>query len=131
MHQQAKVILIVEDDEDLGAFLVQAIQQETLYHSIWVLDGFAALKAVKDVKPDLFILDYQLPHMDGIELYDQLRTRPELADVPALLMTAHPGMPRHALEKRKLVGISKPLDLSEFLETIDRLLAHDPGQSKS
>src|SRR5512142_1592212 len=121
IYQKAKVILIVEDDEDVGSFLVQAIQQETPYHPIWVSDGFAAFKTVHNMKPDLFILDYQLPHMNGIEVYDQLRARQELADVPALLMTAGTGMPRHSLEKRKIVGLSKPLELSAFLEMIDKL----------
>jgi len=106
-YQGAKVILIVEDDEDIGFFLVEAIRQETPYHPIWVKDGFAALKTVHNLKPDLFILDYQLPYMDGIELYDQLRAKQELAEVPAIFMTANIGMPRHALEKRKIVGLSK------------------------
>ena len=128
LYQKAKVILIVEDDEDVGEFLVAAIQQETPYHPIWVSDGFAALKTVHDVKPDLFILDYQLPHMSGIEVYDQLRARQAFADVPTLLMTAGTGMPHHALEKRKIVGLSKPLELSTFLQLIDHLLEHEPGQ---
>ena len=122
-YPEAKIILIVEDDEDIGPFIVQALQQATPYHPIWVADGFAALKTVHDLKPDLLILDYQLPNMDGIELYDQLHARPELMSVPALLMSAQRGLPHHALEKRKLKGISKPIELSEFLETIDRLLA--------
>jgi CheY-like chemotaxis protein len=124
-YEKAKIILIVEDDEDVGAFLVTAILQETLYHPILVTDGFAALKTVHDLKPDLVILDYQLPRMNGIEVYDQLRARPELADVPALLMTAGLGMPRHALEKRRLVSLSKPLELSTFLDMIDELLQHE------
>lgn len=127
-YPKAKVILIVEDDQDVGAFLVAAIEQETLYHPILVTEGFAALKTVHDVKPDLLILDYQLPHMNGIEVYDQLRAREELADVPAILMTAGMGMPRRDLEKRKIIGVSKPLELSTFLETIDRLLEIEPGQ---
>ena len=66
--------------------------------------------------------------MNGIDVYDQLRARQELADVPAILMTAGLGMPRHALEKRKLVGLNKPLELSSFLEMIDKLFKHEPGQ---
>lgn len=128
VYQKAKAILIVEDDEDIGSFLVAAIQQETPYHSILVSDGFAALKTVHNMKPDLFILDYQLPHMNGIEVYDQLRARQELADVPALLMTAGTGMPRHSLEKRKIVGLSKPLELSTFLKMIDDLLEYQLEQ---
>ncbi len=127
VYKKAKIILIVEDDADIGAFLVAALQQETPYHPILVGDGFAALKTVHGVKPDLVILDYHLPRMNGIELYDQLHARHELADVPALFMTAGSGMPQHALEKRKLVGLSKPLELSTFLELIDKLLEDEAG----
>ena len=122
-HEKAKVILIVEDDEGIGRFLVQAILLETSYHPIWVTDGFAALKVIHDLKPDLLILDYQLPHMNGIELYDQLRAVKGFEAVPAILMTASSGMPWGNIEKRKLVGLVKPLELSAFLATIEKLLA--------
>jgi DNA-binding response OmpR family regulator len=49
-------MLIVEDDADIGSFLVAALQQETPFHPILVNDGFAALKTVHDVKPDLVCL---------------------------------------------------------------------------
>jgi CheY-like chemotaxis protein len=121
-YEAAKIILIVEDDEDIGYFLVQALLQETPYHPIYVTDGYAALKIIHGLKPDLLILDYQLPHMNGIEVYDQLRAIQGLEDIPAILMTAGTGMPRSQVEKRKLVGISKPLELSQFLEMIETLL---------
>jgi CheY-like chemotaxis protein len=123
MHESAKVILIVEDDEDIGTFLVEAISQETPYHPMWVMDGFAALKILHGLKPDLLILDYQLPEMNGIELYDKIRTIPGYENVPALLMTASIGMPWSQIEKRALVGLPKPLELGEFLATVDNLLA--------
>src|SRR5207237_10330321 len=92
-HEKTKVILIVEYDVGIGRFLVQAILQETSYHPIWVTDGFAALKLIHDLKPNLLILDYQLPHMNGIELYDQLRAVKGFEAVPAILMTSSSGMP--------------------------------------
>ena len=75
-HPQIKTILLVEDDVNIGEVLVQAITQETPYHAMLVPDGFEALKAVKKTMPDLLILDYHLPRMTGIELYDQLHTIP-------------------------------------------------------
>lgn len=122
LHETAKVILIVEDDGGIGEFLVRAILQETPYHPTWVTDGFAALKLIHDLKPDLLILDYQLPHMNGIQLYDQVRATKGFEAIPAILMTAGGGMPWGHIEKRQLVGIAKPLELSAFLATIERLL---------
>lgn len=125
LHETAKVILIVEDDEGIGKFLVQAIAQETPYHPTWVTDGFAALKLIHNLKPDLLILDYQLPHMSGIQLYDQLRTIKGFEAIPAILMTASGGMPWSHIEKRQLVGLAKPLELSAFLATIEKLLQQE------
>ena len=115
-----KTVLVVEDDTGIGSFLVQAIQQETPYQAMLVTDGFQALKTVANIKPGLFILDYQLPRMNGIELYDQLHAIPGLEHIPAIIISAR--LPRQDIEKRHIVGMSKPLELDDFLHTIEHLL---------
>lgn len=119
-HTRVKTILLVEDDANIGEVLVQAIAQETSYMAILVADGFEALSTVQGIKPNLFILDYQLPRMNGIELYDRLHAQEELAQVPAIMMSAR--LPQQELEKRRIIGMNKPIDLDDFLETIDDLL---------
>jgi CheY-like chemotaxis protein len=115
-----KTILVVEDDLGIGSFLTQAISQETHHQAMLAADGFQALNAITSIKPNLFILDYQLPRMNGIELYDKLHTTQGLEDVPAIVISAR--LPKHDIEKRKIVGMSKPLELDEFLRTIEELL---------
>lgn len=117
---KAKTVLVVEDDTGIGNFLVQAISQETPHHALLVSDGFQALKAVASIKPSLFILDYQLPRMNGIELYDQLHATPGLEKIPAIVISAR--LPRQEIEKRKIMSMSKPLELDDFLNTIESLL---------
>jgi len=115
-----KTILVVEDDEDIGSFLAQAILQETRHQAMLLSDGFQCLKVVASIKPSLFILDYQLPSMNGIELYDQLRANKELENIPTIIISAR--LPKKDIEKREIVGMSKPLELDELLQTIERLL---------
>ena len=115
-----KTVLVVEDDTGIGTFLVQAILQETHYHALLVSDGFQAMKAVTSIKPGLFILDYQLPRMNGIELYDHLHSTQGLEHIPALIISAR--LPKQEIEKRKLTSMSKPLELDEFLQTVEKLL---------
>ena len=115
-----KTVLVVEDDIGIGNFLVQAILQETPYQAMLVADGFQAIKAVTNIKPSLFILDYQLPRMNGIELYDQLHATKGLEHIPAMVISAR--LPRHEIEKRKIIAMSKPLELDDFLNTIEKLL---------
>src|SRR5947208_297748 len=115
-----KTVLVVEDDTGIGNFLVQAISQETSHHALLVADGFQALKAVASIKPSLFILDYQLPRMNGIELYDKLHTTKGLEEIPAIVISAR--LPKHEIEKRRIIAMSKPLELDDFLNTIEKLL---------
>jgi len=119
-NSTVKTVLVVEDDTGIGTFLIQAIQQETHYQAMLVTDGFQALKVVSNIKPELFILDYQLPRMNGIELYDRLHVVPGMEQIPAIIVSAR--LPRHEIEKRKIIGISKPLELDDFLQTIEHLL---------
>lgn len=119
-HQKVKTILVVEDDTDLGDFFVQALKDETPHQAILVTDGFQALKIVRSIKPDLFVLDYQLPSMDGIELYDLLHATEGLEDVPALFMSAN--VPTGELEKRRVYYIKKPFELDDMLKTIEQLV---------
>nr|HET6904034.1 response regulator [Ktedonobacteraceae bacterium] len=115
-----KTVLVVEDDTGIGTFLVQAILQETHHQALLVSDGFQAMKTVTNIKPSLFILDYQLPRMNGLELYDHLHATKGLEHIPALIISAR--LPRHEIEKRKLASMSKPLELDDFLQTIEKLL---------
>src|SRR5215471_16585445 len=116
-----KSILVVEDDSDIGLFLVQAISQETPYQAMLVTDGFQALKAIASIKPNLFILDYWLPSMNGIELYDRLHATDGLQEVPTIMISAQ--LPRRELIKRNIHSLNKPLELDEFLRLVERLLS--------
>ena len=115
-----KTILIVEDDDDVGLFLVQAIQQETPYHPILARDGKQALQRVMSLKPDLFLFDYLLPEINGMELYDRMHRVEELKEVPILFMTAN--FPFQTVKNRNFSFIKKPFELDELLQTLDNLL---------
>lgn len=115
-----KIILIVEDDEIHGKLLAQIISEETEYQPILASQAMATLKFVQHVKPDLLILDYLLPRMNGLALYDQLQKMPECRNVPVLLISA--ALPTREVERLGIPGMKKPFELEEFLTTIERLL---------
>ena len=114
-----KTILVVEDDMAITSFLVAAIEQETPYRAVVATDSHAALELVQHFIPDLMLLDYRLPGMNGIELYDRLK---EVASIPAILMTASRRLPQEQLQQRQLIAFRKPFELEEFLATIETLL---------
>jgi CheY-like chemotaxis protein len=113
-------VMIVEDDVHIGAFLLEAITEETPYHALLVANGAEALDTLQHLRPGLLILDYHLPGIDGLELYDRIHAMPEMEHVPAIMMSAR--LPHHELERRTIVGIHKPFDLDDFLQTIKNLL---------
>ncbi len=119
----SKTILLVEDDPSISSLLEEAIEQETPYRAIVATDSHAALKLVQHFTPCLFILDYGLPDMNGIELYDRLHINRALAPIPAVLITANRQLPQQQIQQRQLITFRKPFDLDPFLATIENLLA--------
>lgn len=119
-HVISKTILIVEDDTAFGDFLCNAIAQETPHQALRVPDGLQALNVVKEVRPNLIILDYYLPSMNGIELYDQLHAIDGLEKVPTIMTSA--GVLEHDLQGRHIVGMSKPVGLNKLLDIVAELI---------
>jgi DNA-binding response OmpR family regulator len=115
-----KTILLVEDDTVIAGLLVQMITQETHHQIFSVPDAPEALDLVKNIKPQLLILDYWLPTIQGIELYDQLHNTEELEKVPAIMLSVN--APLKEINQRQIVYMRKPFDMFRLLEAIDKLL---------
>ncbi|GCE17979.1 response regulator [Dictyobacter kobayashii] len=115
-----KSLLVVEDDIDIGEFIVHAIQQETRYQAVLAIDAFKALNAIRARKPDMFLLDYQLPGMDGLELYNLLHTTEGLENTPVLFMSAN--FSEKELDTLRLPYIEKPFELDDLLKEIENII---------
>ncbi|HYT37031.1 MAG TPA: response regulator [Ktedonobacteraceae bacterium] len=115
-----KTILLVEDDSIISELLIQMIIQETPYKVCSAPDALAALELVKNIKPQLLILDYWLPLIQGIELYDRLHNTEGLEEVPAIMLSVN--APLREINQRDLTYIRKPFDMPKLLDTIHRLI---------
>ncbi|HEY6286093.1 MAG TPA: response regulator [Ktedonobacteraceae bacterium] len=115
-----KTILLVEDDSIIAELLVQMIAQETRYQIFSVPDGLEALDLVRNVKPQLLILDYWLPTIHGIELYDRLHNTEGLEEVPTIMLSVN--APLREINQRKMTYIKKPFDINKLLDAIHRLI---------
>jgi CheY-like chemotaxis protein len=120
---KTKTVLLVEDDAGNGTFFEQAISQETPYLTRLTITGAEALAIVKEIKPDLFILDYRLHDMNGVELYDLLHEMQGLEDIPAIILSASLYQHAYEIEQRHLIGIEKPIELDIFIAMIERVVA--------
>ncbi len=116
-----KLILIVEDDVDIGYLLVQIIHQQTPHRAIHHINAGDAIKAVTTLTPHLFILDYSLPDMNGLELHDWLRSIDRLKHIRTILLSAR-NPPLDEIQKRGILLIRKPFAVTKLLTHIDNLL---------
>lgn len=114
-------ILIVEDDPGIGEFLKQIIEEDTPYNTTVVYDGEQALEQAQQIHPCLLMLDYWLPGMNGLEVYDHLQTMNETKGVPAIMMSA--TLPTEELQRRGIYQLRKPMDLGNVIRMITHALA--------
>ena len=116
-------ILLVEDASDIR-YIVELLLQNVGYTVISVNDGVEAVQRAQQEPPDLIIMDLALPRLDGWEATRQLKERTDTHHIPVLAFTAHalPDEIEHALAVGCAAVITKPFDITTFLDTIDRLL---------
>ena len=82
-----KKILIADDEPDILK-VVKFRLMKAGYEVTMVVNGQEVLDCVKDLKPDLIILDYSMPVMKGDEACQRLKSDPATKDIPILMMTA-------------------------------------------
>ncbi|MCR9245486.1 MAG: response regulator [bacterium] len=113
------LVLIVDDEEDLAA-AVEALLSRRGFRTYKVHDGEAAITATAELLPDLVILDYELPELDGLQVIARLRADPATATVPILLNSAARVS---MVDIKKADGfLSKPFPETLLYEMMDRVL---------
>lgn len=118
--QRAHVVLLVEDELELARVVVRELQQAG-YDVRHAPDGVAAIRAMSDVAPDLIVLDWMLPGMDGLEVLRRLR---QTSALPVLMLTAR------AEEADRVIGLevgaddylTKPFGARELVARVRALL---------
>lgn len=119
-----KTILIVEDDEGIRLLLKEILAFKTQYYVVFAWTGAEAIKAIAEIDPDLFVLNYNLPDTNGIALYDRLHALQRLEKVPALLLSARlPDSVTDEIKVRNVTFLQKPFKMLELLHSIDRLVS--------
>ena len=120
----AKKVLIVEDNE-LNMKLFHDLLEAQGYETLETREGLSALSIARIHKPDLILMDIQLPEISGLEVTKWLKDDESLAHIPVIAVTAFAmkGDEERIREGGCEAYISKPISVSHFLETIKRLLA--------
>jgi len=109
---ELKRILYVDDDEDIRVIANLALQMVGQFEVLQCASGQEAIERTADFAPDLFLLDYMMPGMDGERTLRELRNLPGLDQVPVIFMTARVQADTASNLRREgaLDVITKPFD---------------------
>ena len=123
MDAAQKTVLIVEDNE-LNMKLFHDLLDAHGYRILQTKDGMEALDIAREHRPDLILMDIQLPEVSGLEVTKWLKDDPELKHIPVVAVTA---FAMKGDEERIRQGgceayLSKPISVGKFIETIRHFL---------
>ncbi len=116
-------ILIVDDEPNLLRLIGYALEHEG-YQVVVAQSGAEALSKVQAEQPDLMILDVMLPDMSGIEVCQQVRSRPEMISLPIIMLSARAQVPDKiaGLQAGADEYVTKPIDSDEMVTRVAALL---------
>lgn len=115
-------ILVIDDSKEMVRHLTEDVLPSFGYKTIHAFDGQTGLKLIRKEKPNLIMLDYNLPKMTGIDVLQQMAQ--ESISTPVVLMTGY-GSELSAIKAFRLGAkdyLIKPFTVDEIVETIDRAL---------
>ncbi len=124
MEEKKRRVLLIDDDVVMHD-LVRAFLTRVGYEFAGASDGRKGLELARQIHPDIILLDYMMPGMDGIAVYQKLRSDPELAelrDVPVIMLTARDNdasLRSSMLQRGVFAYLNKPFGLHELRNVIE------------
>jgi len=122
-----KKILLVEDNA-VNMRLVKMTLKNDDYEFFEAVNGEEALEKAAEVKPDIIVLDIQIPKLDGYEVVKRLKADANLNSIPIIALTAHAmkGDEERILSAGCNTYVSKPLDTNAFRNLVKKYLYEGP-----
>lgn len=123
LQVMSKKVLIVEDNE-LNMKLFHDLLEAHGYETLQTREGMKALDMAREHKPDLILMDIQLPEVSGLDVTKWIKNDAELSEIPVVAVTA---FAMKGDEERIRKGgceayLSKPITVSTFIETVRKFL---------
>ena len=123
VSRMTKTVMIVEDNE-LNMKLFRDLIEAHGYRTVHTRSGLTAVDLARQSRPDLILMDIQLPEVSGLDVTRELKADPELRTIPVIAVTA---FAMKGDEERIRKGgceayISKPISVLKFIETIKSFL---------
>ena len=121
---QPKRVLIVEDNE-LNMKLFNDLLEAHGYYTLQTKDGVEALRMARTHRPDLILMDIQLPEVSGLEVTKWLKEDDELRSIPIIAVTAFAmkGDEQKIRDGGCEAYIAKPISVASFMSTVEQFLS--------
>jgi CheY-like chemotaxis protein len=122
--QNSRPLVLVVEDNPVNLELVFALLEEQGCEVLVATTGDTALQILATARPDLILMDVQLPGMNGYQVTRRIKAIPALAAIPVVALTAHAMADEQALawEAGCSAFLAKPIDVRMFKETLRSLL---------
>jgi two-component system cell cycle response regulator DivK len=123
-EQMPKTVLIVEDNE-LNMKLFNDLLEAHGYYTLQTKDGVEALRMARTHRPDLILMDIQLPEVSGLEVTKWLKEDDDLRTIPIIAVTAFAmkGDEQKIRDGGCEAYIAKPISVASFMNTVERFLS--------
>jgi len=121
---KVKKILIVDDDNTVRELLRLLLETDDVGIIIEGANGREALEKANEEKPDLILLDIMMPEVSGLETLRRLKSSPETAKIPVIMLTAKgdPKTLQQAMAAGALFHITKPFFPKKLTERVKKVL---------
>ena len=122
--ESMKTILVADDEEDVRVIVGMRLSRDPQYRLLEAADGPSALALARQEHPDLLILDWAMPGMNGDAVLKALRQDPATAKIPVIMMTGKEEIAALAKEyaKEAFSYIDKPFSPQELEKKIQKAL---------
>ena len=116
-----KRVLVLEDNES-NAELIRFYLEEMGYRVKIISEGGLLFRAIADFKPDLVTIDIELPDANGIELFRQMQSNPDLQSVPVVFITVQESASEGGIALGARGFLSKPFSDSDLQQVVQQAL---------
>lgn len=137
MEDAVKPTVLVVDDEPDAVKYVTAVLEEAGYRTVSASNGAEGLEKARAEKPDLVILDIQMPGKDGLSVFVDMKKAPELRSIPVIMLTAigeRTGIRVSAAEMGDYFGlepsayVEKPVEPEVLRKIVEKVLSTEGGE---
>ncbi len=124
LNAKDKILVLIADDEENLLVLLKDNLEERGFEVNVAADGEEALESVTAEKPNIIILDVEMPKLNGWQVCEKIRANPNLKDVPVIILSAY-AQPEHikrGLQAGANLYMTKPFKMDELEDNLRKLL---------